>query len=525
MADHKPANTIQDDSAIDTERDYVPPLEDPHLLAVVTGETTIRRRASDFNRSRPTNLTADIELKPIDTSAKVESIKESESPDAVVPPAITVDIERASSKGILPSVPVSQAASTRDDGSTIHLTTSQTQTRAQRRLARIQFTVMCFIFFLNGWNDASTGPLLPTIQRAHNIGFAVVSLLFVFNSVGYVTGAVANVYLDDKIGFGKILFIGSISQLICYIPLAANAPFPLMCLGFAFGGFGFCLQNSQGNSFVGTSENASTKLALLHGSYGLGALTAPLLATYFSVQKHWYFHYLVSAGFAILNIVIIWVVFRLRTADEVKAEAGLPLGEDHSARTENKYRQILSLPSVHFMATWSLIYVGTEVTLGGWIVTFLQEKRGGGSSAGYVSSGFFGGLMTGRLTLLWLNKKIGEQRVMYLYTFLAIALEATIWAVPSLLQNAIAVSFIGLLLGPMYPILVRHSGKILPKWLYAGCIGLISGVGQTGAAVLPFLTGLLAARFGITSLQPFIVSMMSTMVVLWALVPKVRRID
>lgn len=50
---------------------------------------------------------------------------------------------------------------------------------------------------------------------------------------------------------------------------------------------------------------------------------------------------------------------------EVKAEEGLPLAEDHSSRTENKYRQIMSIPSVHFMATWSLIYVGTEVTLGG----------------------------------------------------------------------------------------------------------------------------------------------------------------
>lgn len=33
--------------------------------------------------------------------------------------------------------------------------------------------------------------------------------------------------------------------------------------------------------------------------------------------------------------------------------------------------------------------------------------------------------MTGRLALLWLNKKIGEQRVMYLYAFLAIAYAAT----------------------------------------------------------------------------------------------------
>lgn len=27
----------------------------------------------------------------------------------------------------------------------------------------------------------------------------------------------------------------------------------------------------------------------------------------------------------------------------------------------------------------------------GWIVTFIEQKRGGGASAGYISSGFFGG--------------------------------------------------------------------------------------------------------------------------------------
>lgn len=28
----------------------------------------------------------------------------------------------------------------------------------------------------------------------------------------------------------------------------------------------------------------------------------------------------------------------------------------------------------------------------GWIVTFIEQKRGGGASAGYISSGFFGGM-------------------------------------------------------------------------------------------------------------------------------------
>ena len=49
---------------------------------------------------------------------------------------------------------------------------------------------------------------------------------------------------------------------------------------------------------------------------------------------------------------------------------------------------------------------------------------------------------------------------------------------------------------------MNHTAKILPRCLLTGSIGYIAGVGQAGSAVLPFLTGLLASRFGITSLQP-----------------------
>lgn len=120
----------------------------------------------------------------------------------------------------------------------------------------------------------------------------------------------------------------------------------------------------------------------------------------------------------------------------------------------------------------------------------------------------------------------------------------TVWVVPSLIENALAVSFIGLLLGPMYPIVMSQSQQILPGWLFTGCVGWISGVGQMGSAILPFATGLLASKFGISSLQPLyvlflrllwrnvradeacsIVSMMSTMIVIWAFVPRMRRVD
>ena len=48
---------------------------------------------------------------------------------------------------------------------------------------------------------------------------------------------------------------------------------------------------------------------------GVGALSAPLVATQFSYLRHWSFHYLVSLAIAILNVVILFIVFGLKTQD------------------------------------------------------------------------------------------------------------------------------------------------------------------------------------------------------------------
>jgi fucose permease len=74
--------------------------------------------------------------------------------------------------------------------------------------------------------------------------------------------------------------------------------------------------------------------------------------------------------------------------------------------------------------------------------------------------------------------------------------------VPSLIGGGVAIALVGVLLGPMYPIALNHAGRILPRWLLTGAIGWICGFGQSGAAVVPFMTGALAGKFGIGSLQP-----------------------
>ena len=77
-----------------------------------------------------------------------------------------------------------------------------------------------------------------------------------------------------------------------------------------------------------------------------------------------------------------------------------------------------------------------------------------------------------------------------------------VWLVPSLIGGAVAVSFVGVLLGPVYPIVMNHASRVLPPRLLNGSIGWIAGFGQAGSALLPFITGALANQAGIKSLQP-----------------------
>ncbi|KAI9458666.1 MFS general substrate transporter [Lactarius psammicola] len=386
--------------------------------------------------------------------------------------------------------------------------------------AKIQFFSLCWTLFLIGWSDSSTGPLLPRIQSVYDVGFAVVSVVFIANCIGFVTGSTLNVFLNDKLGFGKTIALGSAAQMVAFGIQASAPPFPLFVIAYAINGFGASFEDAQANGFVASyKDNAAAKMGILHAAYGVGALTAPLVATQFAQLHRWSFHYLASFGVATVNTVILVCVFKLKAQDECLAQIG-QLAEEKEGVNGSKYKEMFKLKSLHLLALFILVYVGVEVTIGGWIVTYVIQVRHGGPSSGYISTGFFGGLTVGRVALLWVNTKIGERTAVFVYAILTIGLELVVWLVPSLIGGAVAVSLVGVLLGPIYPIVMNEAGRILPRWLLTGCIGWIAGFGQTGSAVLPFMTGAIASRTGIKSLHPLLVSMMGLLVALWACVPK-----
>jgi hypothetical protein len=51
---------------------------------------------------------------------------------------------------------------------------STAQRMAFRRKDTVQYAAACFALFMSGWNDGSTGPLMPTVQSFYHVCFRVV---------------------------------------------------------------------------------------------------------------------------------------------------------------------------------------------------------------------------------------------------------------------------------------------------------------------------------------------------------------
>lgn len=147
--------------------------------------------------------------------------------------------------------------------------------------------------------------------------------------------------------------------------------------------------------------------------------------------------------------------------------------EDESTTGGNVYRQVLGLRVVQLLALFILAYVGVETTIGGenpleghlqrvlmralhvgWIVSYTIDVRGGGPSAGYISSGFFGGLALGRILLLWVTKMLGNRTAIFVYMILALGLEFIVWFVPSIVSGGVAISLAGLGTCTIYMIVI-----------------------------------------------------------------------
>ncbi|CAG8971011.1 hypothetical protein HYALB_00009862 [Hymenoscyphus albidus] len=446
------------------------------------------------------------------------------------------------------------------------------------RVNAYRYLSTLYVFTTMGMNDAAYG-----LEEYYDINYTTISLVFLAPFIGYTVAAIINTRLHMRFGQIGVVTIAPVAKLIVFGVTSVKPPFAVLPLVFILSGFANGIEDGCFNAWVGNMKHAnelvgsllfdflfllrhlkgsrcvevfkaaaeesliwarltteflpnchfeeSTFLAqllgFLHGAYGLGATISPLLATAMVTkwaQPWWAFYYIMTA-LSLIELIICILSFRKATGAVYRA-SHTPSDPSNTKEPRGATKEAVLNPITWICSFFLLCYVGVEVSLGGWLVTFMLKVRHGSPfSSGIVVTGFWLGLTLGRVTLGFITGRVGEKLAITTYLLLSIACELCFWLIPSFLSSAIFAGFLGFFLGPLFPAVIVVATKILPRRLHISTIGFASAFGGGGAAIFPFAVGALAQARGVWVLQPFALGLLVVILGLWCALPGGFRRD
>ncbi|KAK3324552.1 major facilitator superfamily transporter [Cercophora scortea] len=356
------------------------------------------------------------------------------------------------------------------------------------------------------------------------MGSAVISLIFIGNALGFITAALFVDWTRHRLGQAKTMALAQLIMTIGYIPMVCTAPFPYIVASFFLLGFGMGYNLAMGNVWCGQLSNSTTALGFMHGSYGIGGTIGPIIATTIVSKAGavWSRYYFITLGLTVISGVVAWVCFR-----DAERERGAVQAPHSSPEIEARRHANVGLNGVWtnrvviLGAIFIFAYQGAEVSISGWVISFLlAEREGDKTSIGYVTAGFWAGITIGRFLLSAPAHRWGEKRFVCLAVLGATVFELIVWFIPNLVGNAVAVSIVGLLLGPVYPCAVSIFMRDVSKDEQVGGMGVISAFGSSGGALAPFTTGILAQAHGAFVLHPIAIGLFGVMMICWFSLPR-----
>ncbi|KAM5368511.1 hypothetical protein ACJZ2D_009488 [Fusarium nematophilum] len=283
-------------------------------------------------------------------------------------------------------------------------------------------TIFCFFaFLLYGINDGTPGAMVPHLEAYYSLPYSVVSLIFLGPMLGCITAAFTSRVLHHRWGRRGVA-------------------------GLATG-----------------SLRRSCRMGGIGGLITISWYDTTWTRVFFLIDK---------TGLA--------VIAAISTTSSFWADSG----ETRSSNPRGFTLAVLKDKTTLLLSTFMLLYVGAEVTIGGWLFTFMMNVRNGTSSASsLVASGFWIGITVGRFALGWITSHVGEKIMVSAYLVVAIALELAFWLGKEFVVSAIMAALVGLSIGMVMPASIRMMTKMLPPEKHIVSVGFGTAFAVSGSSM------------------------------------------
>ncbi|WP_434937538.1 sugar MFS transporter [Shewanella sp. HL-SH8] len=380
---------------------------------------------------------------------------------------------------------------------------------------RFALVSLTSLFFMWGFITCLNDILIPHLKSVFSLSYAEAMLIqFCFFGAYFLVSLPAGM-LVKKLGYQKGivtgLVIASIGCLLFY-PAAALAVYGLFLGALFVLASGITILQVAANPYVnalGSAETASSRLNLTQAFNALGTTVAPffgavLILSVASGATGDLSHAQAEAEVVKLPYLILAGMLALLAA--IFAKITLPKIVEHNEPADAAGKishngKTSAFQSLHLVlgAVGIFVYVGAEVAIGSFLVSFLGEANIAGlkeaDAANYIAY-YWGGAMVGRFIGSAVMQKIPAGTVLAFNSLMAAALVLVAMNTEGMLAMW-AILAVGLFNSIMFPTIFSLALRDLGPHTSQGsgilCLAIVGG------AIIPLLQGVMADSMG---LQP-----------------------
>ncbi|KAI0359166.1 MFS general substrate transporter [Trametes cingulata] len=361
------------------------------------------------------------------------------------------------------------------------------------------------------------------------------------------------------------MMCASVLHAAFFVLMGSKSGFASMMIAYVISAFARSFVSGASNQNVYVPSVSKGGLGFLYGFTSVGGFAAPLVCqSIIATGIRWANFYFGSLVLSALNTSFIIYAF-WPTKQELQGDAELAwklyqtvarhadaassiMPSMHASPTSStapmlRKRDILgprselvvtlsaytaALRNLHTWtsAVFSLIYTGSESTTQGFIVVYLLSTRHASpKTAGYVTSGFWGGMALTRFLWGYLGHIISFRQRKWIVqacippTAIAFTMHLLILLVPSFIENAISTAIVGAVYGPIFPANLASARDLLPAEVHLVSLAIIAACASFGAALFPFIAGLLSSTVGAHTLPYITIAQTVAMFAIWFLLP------
>ena len=353
--------------------------------------------------------------------------------------------------------------------------------------------VACLTLLAVGWTGLLIPSLLRSIKETFDQTDAGIGIVYLVYALAYAFGSFGGGPLTERLGRRQVLGTAVLVTAAGAAGLGLAPSWGTFLLAAVALGVGAgCLDGGANGLVLDVyREGRGRAMSLLHMSFSLGALSAPLLVGTLVESGIAWQAVAVGSGGVISLLAVAYLTVPMPSARR-SARSADPLATTESGGHDG--HSLLTGPLL-LLGIAIAAYVAAEIGVSNWIVAFLEPAPL--TTATLALSLYWAGLTVGRL----LSSVIADRFDHLRFTVTcALGMGVTI-AVASLapsLPLAIAAFFAaGIASGPVFPMIVAIGGERYPE-RSAAVGGSLTGMAIIGSTIYPPAMGFLSVTVGLT---------------------------